>query len=150
MDIRSTCKYCIADSAPSGMLLVTALAGGNVFLLDDPKYPGRCVVSSKWHVRELFDLTPEQRITFLELVNAVAKAVAVVTISDKVNIAFYGDQSDHLHAHVVPKWLAGNEWGGAFVLQPSPTEPHQCLGALAGKSMPEMASYLGKQLQSTP
>ena len=104
------------------------------------------MVSSKWHVRELFDLTVGQRDAFMKLVSEVAQTVAVATVSDKVNIAFYGDLSDHLHAHVVPKWVNGNAWGDAFVLQPTPTESSKCLGALANKSMPAMAHGLLEEL----
>lgn len=119
------CKYCDFlkhDHLPDGMQPVGRVNGADALLLIDSKHPGRCVLVSPWHVRDLFDLLPTQRSEFLEAVSRLAKVVSTTCAADKVNIAFYGDLSDHLHAHVVPKWRDGPCWGDAFNLQPTIAE----------------------------
>lgn len=119
------CKYCDFlehGHLPDGMQSVGLVNGVNTLLLIDSKHPGRCVLVSPWHVRELFELMPTQRSEFLEAVSSLAKLVSTVCAADKVNIAFYGDLSDHLHAHIVPKWHAGPCWGDAFNLNPTIAE----------------------------
>lgn len=101
------------------MQSVGLVNGIHALLVIDSKHPGRCILVSPWHVRELFELTPTQRSEFLEAVSSLASVVSAVCAADKVNIAFYGDLSDHLHAHVVPKWDAGPRWGEAFNLNPT-------------------------------
>ena len=143
MTTAATCKYCNADVvAPASMLRVAVRDAGDVFVVDDPSHPGRCVVAARWHVRELFDLTEQQRNDFMALVNTTARAVVALTACDKVNLAFYGDLSDHLHAHVVPKWKGGVGWGETFALQPAQAVADRVRGPLAGLSMPAMAARL--------
>lgn len=99
---------------------VIALAAADVLLFEDTRHPGRCVVASRWHVRELHQLSDTQRDAFMADVSRVARAVTAVLSPDKINLGFYGDLSDHLHTHVVPKHVAGPHWGDAFALQPAP------------------------------
>jgi diadenosine tetraphosphate (Ap4A) HIT family hydrolase len=125
----SACKYCEKGALLVGMRLLASLPASDVMLLEDVRHPGRCVVAAKWHVRELFDLSDAQRAAFIADVGAVARTVREATAADKINIGLYGDLSDHLHAHVVPKHRDGSQWGDAFALQPQgPADP----GALDG------------------
>ncbi len=119
------CKYCgflKHGCLPEGMHSVGRVNGSEALLLIDGRHPGRCVLVAPWHVHDLFDLLPTQRSEFLEAVSSLAKFVSTACAADKVNIAFYGDLSDHLHAHVVPKWRDGPCWGDAFNLQPTIAE----------------------------
>ncbi len=114
------CKYCEKSLLPLSMRPVATLAASDVLLLEDTRFIGRCIVAARWHVRELFDLSPEQRDAFMADVSNVARTVQRLVAADKINLGFYGDLSDHLHAHVVPKWRHGSHWGDAFPLQPAP------------------------------
>lgn len=119
------CKYCGKGSLLTGMQPILDLGASDVLLLEDARHPGRCVVASRRHVRELFDLTPKEREAFMRDVSAVAHAVKVATGAHKINIGLFGDLSDHLHAHVVPKHRDGSHWGDAFALQPlQPSAAH--------------------------
>jgi diadenosine tetraphosphate (Ap4A) HIT family hydrolase len=112
------CKYCDKGDLLVGMHVFRSLPSSDVLLVADARFPGRCVVAARWHVRELFELTQAQRDAFMADVNAVASAVAQATGAAKINIGLYGDLSDHLHAHVVPKQHGGSQWGDTFALQP--------------------------------
>lgn len=114
------CKYCAKGALLVSMRPVAEIGASDVLLFEDTRHPGRCVVASRWHVRELFELSDAQRDAFMADVNRVARALAAVVSADKINLGFYGDLSDHLHAHVVPKHTAGPQWGDAFALQPAP------------------------------
>jgi ATP adenylyltransferase len=143
-----SCKYCAWREhglVPEGMHAVARVGGSDAFVLIDRNYPGRCVLASPWHTRELFELAHAQRGEFLEAVNALAAAVSRVCAADKVNIAFYGDESDHLHAHVVPKWRGGLAWGQAFNLQPAPVEAPSS-GLFAGATWADVAARLRRFL----
>ena len=119
---QTNCKYCSDDGMVPGLLNVASLASSSVFLLPDAEHPGRCVVAASWHVRELFELSPARMHTFMDDVNLVASALSRVGACDKVNIALYGDMSDHVHAHVVPKWRGTQGGGQIFSLQPNALE----------------------------
>ena len=127
------CKYCDRQSVPDGMRPVLALGASNVLLLEDERHPGRCVVASHRHVRELFELTSAERDAFMRDVSAVARAVSLATQAHKVNIGFFGDLSDHLHAHAVPKHRDRSQWGDAFALQPIPPQAPDALAAIVDR-----------------
>ncbi len=147
--MSTDCKYCKPGIAPPGMLWVAQHAAGTVLLVEDANHPGRCVVASSAHVRELFELSYGQRDAFMALVSAVAKTVAVAARADKINVGFYGDLSNHLHAHVVPKWQAGHGWGDAFLLQPR-APLHLANGPFDGWPATEIAAQLRDALSSAP
>jgi len=129
MSTSAPCKYCDKGDLLVGMSVFRSLPASEVLLVEDARFPGRCVVAARRHVRELFELTQTERDAFMGDVNAVARAVAQVTSAAKINIGLYGDLSDHLHAHVVPKQRGGAQWGETFALQPQ-TPPAQDMQAL--------------------
>lgn len=114
------CKYCEKGALLVSLRPVAALPAADVYLFEDTRHLGRCVVASRWHVRELHHLSDAQRDAFMADVSRVASTVTAVLVPDKINLGVYGDLSDHLHAHVVPKHVSGPQWGDAFALQPAP------------------------------
>jgi diadenosine tetraphosphate (Ap4A) HIT family hydrolase len=112
------CKYCAAaePGAPAGLRELASCPASRVYLLPDARHPGRCVVASRRHVRELHDLDSAARQVFIDEVARVAKAVQQALAADKMNIGLFGDIVDHLHAHVVPKFAQGPDWGAPFAL----------------------------------
>ena len=75
-------------------------------------------VASKFHVREMIELTDEERNAFFADVNHVANAIHKAFAPDKVNYGAYGDTGHHLHFHLVPKYKDEFEWGGTFAMDP--------------------------------
>lgn len=109
------CFYCTKDDRLDELMLpVCYLRWSIVYLLRDQRYRGRCVISSKRHVRELYEMKEDERNGFWAEVSAVALAVSKLYQPDKLNYAVYGDLVSHYHVHLVPKYKGGPEWGKPF------------------------------------
>lgn len=85
------------------MTPLTELQWSDVYLFNDQKHKGRCVVALKGHHDEMFELDDEQRSGFFAEVSLMAHAIANYTKADKINYAIYGDIVSHFHVHLVPK-----------------------------------------------
>ena len=91
------------------MTPLTELQWSDVYLFNDQKHKGRCVVALKGHHDEMFELDDEQRSGFFAEVSLVAHAIANYTKADKINYAIYGDIVSHFHVHLVPQHRDGAE-----------------------------------------
>lgn len=97
---ETDCELC---SQPGGEVAYEC-AEYRVVLIEDKHYPGFCRVIWKEHVREMTDLSVEQRHTFLQAVWKVEAAVREVMQPHKVNLASLGNLTPHLHWHVIPRY----------------------------------------------
>jgi diadenosine tetraphosphate (Ap4A) HIT family hydrolase len=75
-----------------------------VVLVEDPGYPGYCRVVWNAHVREMTELSPQQRVVLMNTVFAVEQVLRAQLRPDKVNLASLGNQVPHLHWHVIPRF----------------------------------------------
>jgi len=75
-----------------------------VLLTPQPGYPAFCRVIWQSHVREMSDLTADQRDHFMQVVWAVEESLRNVLHPDKINLASLGNQVPHLHWHVIPRF----------------------------------------------
>lgn len=76
----------------------------SVIVVDDANYPGFCRVIWRDHVREMSDLSREDRLLLNEAVHEVELAVRDVMKPTKVNVASLGNVVPHLHWHVIPRY----------------------------------------------
>ena len=111
-----------------------ATAGGTVLWesplcrivrVDDADYPGYCRVIWNAHVREMSDLEPADRETLMKVVFAAEETVRAHCTPDKINLASLGNQTPHVHWHVIPRWhddrhFPGPIWGVAQRVARSP------------------------------
>lgn len=110
-----SCFYCEKDERLLALMTPLAeLRWADVYLFNDQKHPGRCIVALKGHKDEIWQLSPEQRNGFFAEVSAAAEAVSRYAEADKINYAIYGDKVSHFHVHLVPKKEGGLQWGGPF------------------------------------
>ena len=87
-----SCFYCEKDERLLALMTpLTELQWSDVYLFNDQKHKGRCVVALKDHHDEMFELDDEQRSGFFAEVSLVAHAIANYTKADKINYAIYGD-----------------------------------------------------------
>jgi diadenosine tetraphosphate (Ap4A) HIT family hydrolase len=77
----------------------------SVIAVDDPNYPGFCRVIWNEHVREMSDLSPQDRMLLNDVVWHVETAVREVMAPDKINVASLGNVVPHLHWHVIPRYV---------------------------------------------
>jgi diadenosine tetraphosphate (Ap4A) HIT family hydrolase len=75
-----------------------------VILIDDPDYAGFCRVVWNSHVKEMTDLAPAQRNHFMSVVFAVEMVLRELLNPAKINLASLGNQTPHLHWHVIPRY----------------------------------------------
>ena len=94
------CELCDADG---GELLVQ-IGPLRIVLVDDEAYPGFCRVVWTEHVREMTDLAPSQRSVCMQAVCQTEEIVRRVMAPHKVNLASLGNQTPHLHWHVIPRY----------------------------------------------
>lgn len=119
----NTCFYCQKDTRLDALMVpLCERPYANVYLLRDQKHPGRCVVATKAHVSEIYQLGDAERDGFFADVAAVAKALHNALAPDKLNYAVYGDLVPHFHLHLVPKTKEGLRWGEPFSDQ-DPKQP---------------------------
>lgn len=119
--IDQNCMYCVEnDHRDSLMIRLCELPASVVYLFREQTYYGRCVVASKSHVKELFELEPQERAAFMDDVARVARAINETVSADKMNYGIYGDKVPHLHVHLVPKREGGRGFGGTFEMMCTP------------------------------
>jgi diadenosine tetraphosphate (Ap4A) HIT family hydrolase len=56
------------------------------------------------HVKEMTDLSDEDRLHLMEVVFAVESVVRELLVPDKINLASLGNFVPHLHWHVIPRY----------------------------------------------
>lgn len=72
--------------------------------VDEPGYPGFCRVIWERHVKEMTDLSDDERLHLMEVVFAVESVLREQLAPDKVNLASLGNVVPHLHWHVIPRF----------------------------------------------
>ena len=75
-----------------------------VIRVGDPDYPGFCRVILNRHVKEMTDLSSQERAHLMQAVFVVEAALRELMQPDKVNLAALGNQVPHLHWHVIPRF----------------------------------------------
>lgn len=96
----AACELC---STPGGTVLWQS-ADCRVVRVADPHYPGFCRVIWQDHVREMTDLSADQRQYLMGVVFGVEAVVRDLFRPDKVNVASLGNMTPHVHWHVIPRW----------------------------------------------
>jgi len=114
-----------------------------VVLTDEP-FVGYCRVIWDEHVREMTDLAAADRAHVMHVVYAVESALRARLAPVKVNLASLGNQTPHLHWHVIPRFADDTHfpnpvWGSAQRDSPSRALPDDFVASLAG----DLAVMLG-------
>lgn len=75
-----------------------------VVLVDDTHYPGFCRVIWNAHVKEMSDLSENERAMLMNVVWQVEVVIREVMTPHKINLASLGNVTPHLHWHVIPRF----------------------------------------------
>jgi diadenosine tetraphosphate (Ap4A) HIT family hydrolase len=67
-------------------------------------YPGYCLLVAKQHARELHRLLPEVRDSIWQELMRAGRAIDEVFKPWKLNYASYGNQVEHIHWHIFPRY----------------------------------------------
>ena len=133
-----------ADAASTGPLVWRddRLA---VILVDEPGYPGFARVVWHDHVREMTDLSPQDRDHVMQAVWAVEQAQRETMSPHKVNVASFGNMTPHVHWHVIPRYTDDAHF-------PNPTwgakqrEPDAAAVASREALLPQLRAAIVKKL----
>ncbi len=113
------CLYCQNnETLHSLMIEVAELSVSRVFIFKEQTYHGRCLVAYKDHVDDINLLSDNDRNAFMEDVVRVTRAMQKVFNPDKINYGAYADTLEHLHFHLIPKYVGGPDFGGVFQMNP--------------------------------
>ena len=113
------CLYCQNnDTLHSLMIEVAQLSVSRVFIFKEQTYKGRCLVAYKDHVDDLNLLSDEDRNAFMADVAKVTRAMQKVFNPAKINYGAYSDTLEHLHFHLIHKYVGGPDFGGVFRMNP--------------------------------
>lgn len=103
MTLQADCELCtLPAGAGTPLWRSDKLA---VVLVEDAAYPGFCRVIWNDHVKEMTDLTQNERSHLMEVVWQVELAQREIMQPEKINLASLGNMTPHLHWHVIPRYL---------------------------------------------
>lgn len=113
------CLYCQNNATQHDLMIyVTKLSVSRLFIFKEQTYRGRCLVAYDKHVDDLNLLCDAERNAFMADVARVTRAMQKVFNPDKINYGAYADTLEHLHFHLVPKYVGGPDFGGVFRMNP--------------------------------
>lgn len=113
------CLYCQNNETLKDLMVeVAKLNVSRVFIFKEQTYKGRCLVAYNGHVDDLNVLSDEERNAFMADVARVTRAMKRVFNPEKINYGAYSDTLQHLHFHLVPKYVGGPDFGGVFRMNP--------------------------------
>ena len=113
------CAYCVhGEPLAKFGIYICDLTQTRLYLFKEQSHPGRVIVANKDHVRDITDLSDEQRNAFFADVARVSRAIQKAFNPDRINYGAYNDNGIHLHYHLVPKYKDEFEWGGVFAMNP--------------------------------
>ena len=113
------CLYCQNnDTLHSLMIEVAKLSVSRMFIFKEQTYHGRCLVAYDKHVDDLNLLSDEERNAFMSDVAKVTRAMQKVFNPDTIIYGAYSDTREHLHFHLIPKYVGGPDFGGVFQMNP--------------------------------
>ena len=75
-----------------------------VVYVEEPGYPGFCRVVWEAHVKEMTDLSEDDRLHLMQVVFAVESVLREQLDPEKINLASLGNLVPHIHWHVIPRY----------------------------------------------
>jgi diadenosine tetraphosphate (Ap4A) HIT family hydrolase len=84
--------------------VVADLAMSRLRLSVHQSLPGYCVLLCKKHVREPYELSPEDQMLFFADMMRVGKALEQTFDAVKMNFELLGNAVPHLHCHIKPRY----------------------------------------------
>jgi diadenosine tetraphosphate (Ap4A) HIT family hydrolase len=113
-------------------------------VLTDQPFPGFCRVIWNAHVREMTDLAAADRAHLMHVVYAVESALRARLTPTKMNLASLGNQTPHLHWHLIPRFADDSHfpnpvWGPPQRDATARALPDDLVASLAG----DLAAMLG-------
>ena len=107
--IKLNCPHCSRlQNAAAGTLSSKVHETDHVLVIagDHQFFPGYCVVIAKTHVREMHSLPADKSTAIFQDVMAVGRLIDAAFKPHKMNYISLGNVDEHLHWHVMPRYVA--------------------------------------------
>lgn len=118
----------------------------SVIIVDDAAYPGFCRVIWNDHVKEMSDLSHDDRRRINEAVYQVELALVGVMKPFKVNLASLGNMVPHLHWHVIPRFDDDAQFPNP-VWAPAVRTTDELVLAARRALLPQLADDIARRLE---
>lgn len=118
----------------------------SVIIVDDAAYPGFCRVIWNDHVKEMSDLSHDDRRRINEAVYQVELALVGVMKPLKVNLASLGNMVPHLHWHVIPRFDDDAQFPNP-VWAPAVRTTDELVLAARRALLPQLADDIARRLE---
>jgi diadenosine tetraphosphate (Ap4A) HIT family hydrolase len=110
--VKGECTVC-AGEWPEKSHKIVDFELSAVYLFEDQFFSGWTILVLKRHATELFHLTKDERSQLMEEISSVATALAMAFEPMKLNYELLGNQTPHIHWHIIPRLTS----------DPAPKEP---------------------------
>lgn len=81
-----------------------------LLLMNDATYPWFILVPQRSGIREIFELDAADRLSLIDEIAMVSKAVDEIFAPDKLNVAAIGNLVPQLHVHIVARFRSDPVW----------------------------------------
>lgn len=101
------CVYCENSKQLSSLAadeLVAQFEHSYALLAPYQYFTGYCILVSRVHARELHELSDDVRRGYLDEMNHLSKAISVAFQPRKLNCELLGNQVQHPHWHIIPRY----------------------------------------------
>ena len=123
-------------------ILIHDFGDSALYLHDNQYWRGYCLLVSKHHVRELFELTRGQLNDLVQALAASEQAIWKACKPDKMNVKSVGNVISHLHWHIQPRYWDSPEGLKAMTNAEAPKQP------LSLAEATELANAIALELHS--
>jgi len=114
---------------------------GKLGLYNDDRFPGRCILAFPQHFDSLDSLPMDSVLGFLRDIQIAMKAIRRATGAERVNVSILGNRDPHLHAHLIPRFPALEEFPDC-----SPWNDRRPKGLIAASGVEKLKSEIFAQI----
>jgi len=83
-----------------------------VLMEDNKDYPWIFLVPRKENVRNMLDLTTEERLILMREIEQAERAINTLFTPDQTNVAMIGNMTPQLHVHIIGRFKDDPAWPG--------------------------------------
>jgi len=100
-------------------LLIKQYKNWGVYIHENQGYLGRCVIwCDREDAEQLTDATKEEQEELFVILRELRKASEKAFEGNWFNFSFLGNETRHLHAHFIPRYVAEREFEGTIFKDP--------------------------------
>ncbi|MBL6814929.1 MAG: HIT domain-containing protein [Pseudomonadales bacterium] len=93
-------------------MLVGRIAGSQLLLMNDARYPWLILVPEHDELRELHELADASYVEVTQGIKQISEKLQALTEAPKMNVAALGNQVPQLHIHIIARRHDDHAWPG--------------------------------------